>query len=68
MNRKYRRQHELQEVAKQLEEAKKPAEPEKPLRYLEKIEKPIPRPPTPSVKIPNQVRTFKCPLISMKVK
>ena len=55
VNRKYRRQHELQEVAKQLEEAKKPAEPEKPLRYLEKIEKPIPRPPTPSVKIPNQV-------------
>jgi len=54
VNRKYRRQHELQEVAKQLEEAKKPDEPEKPLRYLEKIEKPIPRPPTPSVKIPNQ--------------
>lgn len=56
MNRKNRRQHELQQVANQLEEAKKPMEPEKPLRFLEKIEKPIPRPTTPSVKIPDQVK------------
>lgn len=55
MNRKNRRQHELQQVANQLEEAKKPMEPEKPLRFLEKIEKPVPRPTTPSVKIPDQV-------------
>jgi len=54
VNRKNRRQHELQQVANQLEEAKKPMEPEKPLRFLEKIEKPIPRPTTPSVKIPDQ--------------
>ena len=56
MHRKQRRQHELDEIAKELEDAKKPQEPQKPLRFLQKIEKPIPRPPTPSVKIPDQVR------------
>jgi len=30
-------------------------EPPKPLRFLEKIEKPVPRPPTPSVEIPSEV-------------
>jgi len=54
VHRKQRRQHELDEIAKELEDAKKPQEPQKPLRFLQKIEKPIPRPPTPSVKIPDQ--------------
>jgi hypothetical protein len=30
---------------------------EKPLRFLKLIEKPIPRPPTPEISIPNLVRT-----------
>ena len=30
----------------------------KPLRLLEKVEKPIPRPPTPSVLVPDEVHTF----------
>lgn len=54
VNRKQRRQHELEEIAKEIESAKKPKAPPKPLQYLEKIEKPIPRPPTPSVEIPSE--------------
>ena len=30
-------------------------EPSKPLRFLQKIEKPIPRPPTPAVQVPDEV-------------
>ena len=30
-------------------------EPAKPLRFLQKIEKPVPRPPTPAVQVPDQV-------------
>lgn len=30
----------------------------KPLRLLEKVEKPTPRPPTPSVPVPDEVHTF----------
>ena len=37
------------------EQAKHSEEPPKPLRYLQKIEKPIPRPPTPAVTIPDNV-------------
>lgn len=55
VSRSNRRQHELNEVAKQLETAKKPKEAQKPLVYLEKIEKPVPRPLTPSVEILSQV-------------
>lgn len=54
VNRKQRRQHELDEIAKELDDLKKPQEAQKPLRFLEKIEKPIPRPPTPSVVAPDQ--------------
>ena len=56
VKRKQRRQHELDEVARQLEDEKKAKEPPKPLRFLHKIEKPIPRPPTPSVAIPSEVK------------
>ena len=31
-------------------------EPPKPLRFLQKIEKPVPRPPTPAVEVPSEVR------------
>ena len=55
VKRKERRKFELDEVAKQLEDEKKPKEPPKPLQFLHKIEKPIPRPPTPSVEEPNEV-------------
>lgn len=55
VKRKQRRQQELEEVSKAIELAKKPAEPQKPLRFMEKVEKPIPRPPTPSVQVPSQV-------------
>ena len=33
-------------------------EPSKPLRFLQKIEKPVPRPPTPAVQVPDEVRQF----------
>ena len=55
VKRKQRRQRELEEVANAIELAKRPPEPEKPLKFLVKVEKPIPRPPTPSVEIPSQV-------------
>jgi len=54
VNRKQRRQHELDAISKQIQNEKQPKAEEKPLRYLEKIEKPIPRPATPSVSIPDE--------------
>lgn len=54
VNRRQRRHHELEEIAKELENTKREKEPQKPLRYLEKIEKPISRPPTPFVSLPNE--------------
>ena len=59
VKRKQRRQRELEEVANAIELTKKPPEPEKPLKFLVKVEKPIPRPPTPSVQVPSQVRETK---------
>lgn len=56
VKRKERRKFELDEVSKQLEDEKKPKEAQKALRFLQKIEKPIPRPPTPSVEEPNEVK------------
>ena len=56
VKRKQRRQQELDEVSKVIELSKRPAELPKPLRFLEKVEKPVPRPPTPSVQVPSQVR------------
>ena len=56
VKRKQRRQRELEEVANVIELAKRPPEPEKPLKFLVKVEKPIPRPPTPSVQVPSQVK------------
>ncbi|XP_046852918.1 cilia- and flagella-associated protein 91-like [Xenia sp. Carnegie-2017] len=55
VKRRQRRQQELDEVAKAIEHSKKSAASTKPLRFLEKVEKPIPRPPTPSVHVPSQV-------------
>ena len=55
VKRKDRRKFELDEVSRNLEDEKKPKEPAKPLKFLQKIEKPIPRPPTPSVEEPNEV-------------
>lgn len=40
----------------------------KPLRFLQKIEKPIPRPPTPSVDVPSEVRTISLYLVSSLLK
>ncbi|XP_067029644.1 cilia- and flagella-associated protein 91-like [Acropora muricata] len=54
VKRSQRRQRELEEVANAIELAKKPLEIQKPLRFLVKVEKPIPRPPTPSVEVPSQ--------------
>lgn len=56
VKRKQRRQRELEEVAEVIELAKRPPEPEKPPKFLVKVEKPIPRPPTPSVEIPSEVK------------
>ena len=55
VKRKDRRKFELDEVSRKLEDEKKPKEPPKPLRFLHKIEKPISRPPTPSVEEPDEV-------------
>ncbi|EDO26341.1 predicted protein, partial [Nematostella vectensis] len=54
VKRTQRRQRELEEVADAINLAKRPAQPEKPLKFLVKVEKPVPRPPTPSVEIPSQ--------------
>ena len=37
-----------------LDAKEKKEEPPKPLRFLQKIEKPIPRPPTPTVEVPSE--------------
>ncbi len=55
VKRKQRRKYELEEVSRQLEDEKLPKQPPKPLRFLHKIEKPVPRPPTPSVQVPDEV-------------
>ncbi|XP_047130321.1 cilia- and flagella-associated protein 91 isoform X1 [Hydra vulgaris] len=52
MNRNYRRQVELDVIAKESKTVKEEKE-AKPLRFVVKIEKPIPRPPTPTVITPN---------------
>ncbi|XP_013385345.1 cilia- and flagella-associated protein 91 [Lingula anatina] len=53
VKRKYRQENQLRQVHEQLKEEKtRGEEPPKPLRFLQKIEKPIPRPPTPTVETP----------------
>eukprot|EP00057_Strongylocentrotus_purpuratus_P024224 XP_011678698.1 PREDICTED: protein MAATS1 [Strongylocentrotus purpuratus] len=56
IKREQRRQNELNEIYKGIKDQKnKGVEPPKPLKFLQKIEKPIPRPPTPSVEVPDLV-------------
>ncbi|XP_070549252.1 cilia- and flagella-associated protein 91-like [Ptychodera flava] len=56
IKRAQRREKELQEIHQGIkDERTKGQEPPKPLRFLQKIEKPIPRPPTPSVEVPDQM-------------
>ncbi|XP_071094992.1 cilia- and flagella-associated protein 91-like [Haliotis cracherodii] len=56
IKRKYRQQRELMEMHESIKEAKfRGEEAAKPLRFLQKIEKPVPRPPTPSVEVPSQL-------------
>ncbi|CAF0885951.1 unnamed protein product [Adineta steineri] len=54
LKRHFRRERDLTNIFKDIaaEKEKKLEEP-KPLRFLVKVEKPIPRPPTPSVDVPN---------------
>ncbi|XP_041373414.1 cilia- and flagella-associated protein 91-like [Gigantopelta aegis] len=53
IKRAYRKQRELLEMHETIKEAKERGVPAvKPLRFLEKIEKPVPRPPTPAVPVP----------------
>ncbi|ELU06518.1 hypothetical protein CAPTEDRAFT_90714, partial [Capitella teleta] len=55
VRRKYRQEQQLAELHAVIKENKnKVEEPPKPLRFLQKIEKPIPRPPTPAVEVPSQ--------------
>lgn len=58
VKRTQRRQRELEQVADIIEKGKKPLEKERPLKFLVKVEKPVPRPPTPSVPVPSQVNNF----------
>ncbi|CAK8694852.1 unnamed protein product [Clavelina lepadiformis] len=52
--RKERRTNELADMHQAIKEAKeKDKEAFKPLRFLQKVEKPIPRPPTPTVEVPS---------------
>jgi hypothetical protein len=52
LKRKYREEKELADIYQALQESKsKLGQPPKPLRFLQRVEKPIPRPPTPSVNI-----------------
>lgn len=55
VKRTQRRQRELEHVADTIEKGKQPPEKERPLKFLVKVEKPVPRPPTPSVPVPSQV-------------
>lgn len=60
VKRAQRKQNELDEVYRDIKATKNKAkEKEKPLRFLQKIEKPIPRPPTPSVEVPDQMEEEK---------
>ncbi|KAJ8311832.1 hypothetical protein KUTeg_010617 [Tegillarca granosa] len=53
--RKFRQEQELMEMHETIKEARtRGEEPPKPLRFLQKIEKPIPRPPTPAVDEPSE--------------
>lgn len=55
MKRKYRQEMELAGIHKNLKEKQLQAsQPPKPLRFLQKVERPLPRPTTPSVEIPKQ--------------
>ncbi|XP_002131776.2 cilia- and flagella-associated protein 91-like [Ciona intestinalis] len=55
VKRKERKSKELAEMHQTIKEAKqKGKEQLKPLRFLQKVEKPIPRPPTPTVEVPSQ--------------
>lgn len=55
MKRKYRQEQELKDMHQTIVEEKEKGELEpKPLRFLQKIEKPIPRPPTPTVDVPSE--------------
>ncbi|CAF1671998.1 unnamed protein product, partial [Adineta ricciae] len=54
LKRQFRRERDLNNITKDITEQKgKKIEEPKPLRFLVKVEKPIPRPPTPGVDIPN---------------
>lgn len=54
VKRQYRRENELAEFHNYTKQVKagEDVEAKKPLRFLQKIEKPIPRPPTPTVPVP----------------
>lgn len=55
VKRKYRQEVELMDMHQTIKEDKlKGQEEPKPLRFLQKIEKPIPRPPTPTVEVPSE--------------
>lgn len=55
VKRKYRQEMELMDMHESIKEDKlKGAEEPKPLRFLQRIEKPIPRPPTPAVEVPSE--------------
>jgi len=55
MKRKYRDERQLEQIQENIiSDRIKGKEDEKPLRYLQLIEKPIPRPPTPTIEIPDE--------------
>ena len=60
MKRKYRDEKQLEAIQEGIiEERKKAQDEEKPLRFLQLIEKPIPRPPTPRIEVPDEVTNLK---------
>ncbi|KAL3885253.1 hypothetical protein ACJMK2_025341 [Sinanodonta woodiana] len=60
IKRKYRQERELMDIHESIKETKtKGEELPKPLRFLQKIEKPVPRPPTPAVEVPSEEQESK---------
>ncbi|XP_074652837.1 cilia- and flagella-associated protein 91-like [Tubulanus polymorphus] len=60
IKRKYRQENELAEIHQVIKHHKTVGEEEpKPLRFLQKIEKPIPRPPTPTIDVPSDAEEDK---------
>jgi hypothetical protein len=59
IKRKYREEKKLEQIQENIIKAREDARAEeRPLKFLQLIEKPIPRPPTPTVRVPDEVSSL----------